>query len=215
MGESDLEHRLVAAGLALLAEAGPDALTLREIARRAGVSHGAPRRYFPTHQALLAAIAREGYRRLAGLVEETIVGASAPRAAVLALGRRYVEFAREEPGMFALMFRHDLLRGNQIGLRETSTPLFGVLVDLLKRAAVPDPPTTAAALWAALHGIAQLWQWGSLQVVTGATDPDRLLIAAVDAHLENHPADHPATTLERTEGSTPYHPATTLDRTEG
>jgi AcrR family transcriptional regulator len=185
MPASDLEDRLVAAGVALLAEAGPDALTLREIARRAGVSHGAPRRYYPTHQALLGAIAREGYRRLAGLVEETIGSAGAqPRAAVLALGRRYVEFARDEPGMFALMFRHDLLRGNEIGLREASTPLFGVLVELLKRAAVPDPPTTAAALWAALHGIAQLWQWGSLQVVTAATDPDVLLIATVDAHLE-------------------------------
>ena len=196
MGPPDLEHRLIAAGLALLAEAGPEALTLREIARRAGVSHGAPRRYFPTHQTLLAAIAREGYRRLARLVEETVAGAP-PRDAILALGWRYVEFAREEPGMFALMFRHDLLRGNQIGLRETSTPLFGLLVDLLERAAVPDPATTAAALWAALHGIAQLWQWGSLQVVTGATDPDPLVIATVDAHLEHRPARLP---IERTEG---------------
>lgn len=204
MASPDLDERLVAAGLALLAEAGPEALTLREIARRAGVSHGAPRRYFPTHQALLAAIAREGYRRLAALVEEAVTGAP-PRAAILALGRRYVEFAREEPGMFALMFRHDLLRGNQIGLRETSTPLFSVLVGLLERAAVPHPPTTAAALWAALHGIAQLWQWGSLQVVSGATTPDQLLITTVDAHLDHRPHERteppsgrPAT-AERTE----------------
>ncbi|MET0418419.1 MAG: TetR/AcrR family transcriptional regulator [Actinoplanes sp.] len=185
MAESDMERRLVNAGVELLAEAGTDALSLREIARRAGVSHGAPRRYFPTHQALLAAIAQEGFRKLAAVVDQTIGEAGAePRAAVLALGRGYVEFAAHEPGMFALMFRHDLLRGNQIGLRETSTALFGVLVDLLKRAALPDPPATAAALWAALHGIAQLWQWGSLQVATGATDPDPLLIATVDAHLE-------------------------------
>jgi AcrR family transcriptional regulator len=185
MAETDLERRLVHAGLELLAESGTDALSLRAIARRAGVSHGAPRRYFPTHQALLAAIAQEGYRKLAGVVGETIGEAGAdPREAVLALGRRYLDFARDEPGMFALMFRHDLLRGNRIGLRATSTPLFGVLVDLLRRAALPDPAATAAALWAALHGIAQLWQWGSLQVATGATDPGPILIAAVDAHLE-------------------------------
>src|SRR3954467_13102434 len=55
MQGGDLEARLVAAGVELLAEAGTDALTLREIARRAGVSHGAPRRYFPTHHALRAA----------------------------------------------------------------------------------------------------------------------------------------------------------------
>src|SRR4051794_18794517 len=138
MPEKDLERRLIAAGVELLAEGGSAALSLREIARRAGVSHGAPRRYFPTHQALLAAIAGEGYRLLGDLVAETIGGPDhEPRAAVLALGREYVAFARDEPGMFALMFRHDLLRGNQIGLRETSTPLFGVLEKLLDRASAP------------------------------------------------------------------------------
>lgn len=180
MAGGDLEGRLIAAGVELVAEAGTDALSLREIARRAGVSHGAPRRYFPTHQALLAAIAREGYRKLAAVVRETIgEAAGEPRAALLGLGRRYVAFARDEPGMFALMFRHDLLRGNDIGLREESTPLFGVLVELLER-----PAAEAAALWAALHGIAQLWHWGTLQVVTGFDTPEPLLAAAVDAHLE-------------------------------
>jgi AcrR family transcriptional regulator len=184
MGSGDLERRLVAAGVALLAEGGSDALSLREIARRAGVSHGAPRRYFPTHQALLAAIAREGYRELGGLVVETIGDFDAdPREALLALGRRYVAFARDEPGMFALMFRHDLLRGNNIGLREESTPLFGVLVEVLERAGGGQPTAQAAALWAALHGIAQLWHWGTLQVVTGFDDPEPLLVAAVETHL--------------------------------
>jgi AcrR family transcriptional regulator len=179
MHSGDLQARLVAAGVELLAEGGTDALSLREIARRAGVSHGAPRRYFPTHQALLATIAREGYRKLGRLVAETIGDAGAsPREALLALGRRYVDFARDEPGMFALMFRHDLLRGNNIGLRDESTPLFGVLEELLQ------PTASAAALWAALHGIAQLWHWGTLQVVTGLDTPEPLLIAAVDAHLE-------------------------------
>ncbi|GAA2637271.1 TetR/AcrR family transcriptional regulator [Paractinoplanes durhamensis] len=184
MSSGDLEARLVAAGVELLAEAGTDALSLREIARRAGVSHGAPRRYFPTHQALLAAIARQGYRKLGDLVAATIGDHTAgPRAALLALGRQYVEFARTEPGMFALMFRHDLLRGNNIGLREESTPLFGVLVEMLKRAGGAQPTAQAAALWAALHGIAQLWHWGTLQVVTGFDDPEPLLVAAVDTHL--------------------------------
>jgi AcrR family transcriptional regulator len=180
----DVERRLVAAGVALVGEVGGEGVSLREIARRAGVSHGAPRRYFPTHQSLLAAIAREGHRKLGALVAETIGDAGTePRAAVTALARRYLAFARDEPGMFALMFRHDLLTGNGIGLREESTPLFGVLVKLLDRAAVPDPPVTAAALWAGVHGVAQLWQWGSMQVVTGSDDPDPLLTAVVEAHL--------------------------------
>lgn len=181
MPESETERRLVAAGVALLAEGGTEALTLRAIARRAGVSHGAPRRYFPTHRALLAAIAREGYRVLGGLVAG--VGGREPRAAVLEMARLYVDFARREPGMFALMFRHDLLTGGRMGLRDASTPLFGVLVKQLDRAAVPDPPLVAAALWAGVHGIAQLWQWGSLQVVTGSADPGPLLAATVEAYL--------------------------------
>lgn len=63
MTESDtgLRDRLVDVGVALVAAEGAQALTLREIARRAGVSHGAPRRYFPTHLELLSAIARRGF----------------------------------------------------------------------------------------------------------------------------------------------------------
>ena len=183
MGNGDLEKRLVAAGVELLAEAGTDAVTLREIARRAGVSHGAPRRYFPTHQALLAAIAREGYRELGTLMAETVGRPAPPRDTLMSLARRYVAFAAEMPGMFALMFRHDLLRGNNIGLRSSSTPLFAVLVRLLEKAGVAQPSTQAAALWAELHGLAQLWNWGTLNVVTGLDSPEPLIAAAVDAHL--------------------------------
>src|SRR5688572_5327222 len=109
---TDMERRLVQAGLELLAEAGSQALSLREIARRAGVSHGAPRRYFPTHQSLLAAIARRGYERLGRHLTETVDGSLGdPRARLIALGRRYLEFAGANRGMFELMYRHDLLHG--------------------------------------------------------------------------------------------------------
>ncbi|MEV4414567.1 WHG domain-containing protein [Catellatospora sp. NPDC049609] len=183
--DATLRDRLVAVGVALVTSDGTASLSLREIARRAGVSHGAPRRYFPTHLSLLSAIAREGYldlgRRLAGL------DGADPRAALLALGRLYLDFAHGNRGMFELMFRHELLRGNQIGLREASRELFEVLVDLVARAragiAAPPPVVVAGALWANLHGIAQLWQWGSLQMTVHTDDVDPLLRAALDAHL--------------------------------
>jgi AcrR family transcriptional regulator len=180
----DLRERLVAVGVELVASEGAAALGLREIARRAGVSHGAPRRYFRTHRDLLAAIAWEGYqslgRRFAG-IDRT----ADPRDRVLDLGRRYLEFAGAERGMFELMFRHDLLRGNGIGLREASLALFAVLVDLVRQARPdgPEPAVVAGALWANLHGIAQLRQWGSLEVPAGTDDPEPFLVAAVDAHL--------------------------------
>ncbi|MFD0787594.1 TetR/AcrR family transcriptional regulator, partial [Micromonospora azadirachtae] len=62
--EPDVRTRLVAAGVDLVREEGHGAVSLRDIARRAGVSHGAPRRYFPTHLDLLSAIARQGYADL-------------------------------------------------------------------------------------------------------------------------------------------------------
>ncbi|GAB3984924.1 TetR/AcrR family transcriptional regulator [Plantactinospora veratri] len=185
-----LRARLVRAGLDLLADEGVEALSLREIARRAGVSHGAPRRYFPTHRALLAAIAAEGYRDLGRRVAEVAGDAADPDPSVrlLGLGRLYLEFARANRGMFELMFRHDLLRGNDIGLRGASRPLFEVLVDLVARArperdGAPPPAVSAGALWANLHGIAQLWRWGSLQMTVGTEEVEPLLRAAIDAHL--------------------------------
>ena len=180
-----LRDRLVDVGVELVASEGAQALTLREIARRAGVSHGAPRRYFPTHLELLSAIARRGFadlgERAAGAIGD---GTASPRAQVTALSRTYLEFALDNPGMYELMFRHDLLESGHLGLRETSLPLFGVLVDLVGRARPDvDARHVAGALWANLHGLAQLWHWGSLQLATGADDFVPLLRSALDAHL--------------------------------
>ncbi|MEU5025582.1 TetR/AcrR family transcriptional regulator [Streptomyces milbemycinicus] len=189
MSEHDtgLRSRLIEVGVDLVTREGMQSLSLREIARRAGVSHGAPRRYFPTHLALLSAIARQGFAELAAGVAEAVGdGRVEPRAQLMALGRVYLGFALTNRGMFELMFRHDLLESDHLGLRETSLPLFGVLVDLVARAhpATDAPPqVVAGALWANLHGIAQLWGWGSLQLATGTDDVEPLLRAALEAHL--------------------------------
>lgn len=183
--EPDLRVRLVDVGVDLLAEGGVAALTLREIARRAGVSHGAPRRYFPTHLELLSAIARRGFTELADRVTTALGdGSSAPRAQLTELGHTYLEFALEHPGMYELMFRHDLLNSGHLRLRDTSLPLFRVLVELVGRVRPDaDARAVAGALWANLHGLAQLWRWGSLQLATGADDFAPLLRTALDAHL--------------------------------
>ncbi|MEU6988729.1 TetR/AcrR family transcriptional regulator [Streptomyces sp. NPDC046324] len=188
--EAGLRGRLIDTGVELVHTEGAQALSLREIARRAGVSHGAPRRYFPTHLDLLSAIAREGFAELAGRIgaavgeeAETRDGA---RAQLDALARAHLDFALTRRGMYELMFRHDLLESGRLGLRETSLPLFGLLGRLVARArpgAAPEPTVVAAALWANLHGIAQLWAWGSLQLAVCTHDVEPLLRAALDAHL--------------------------------
>ncbi|KUO05823.1 TetR/AcrR family transcriptional regulator [Streptomyces caeruleatus] len=180
-----LRARLIDVGVDLVAREGVQALTLREIARRAGVSHGAPRRYFPTHLELLSAIAGRGFEELGRRATEAVEGGTAsPRAQVSALGRVYLEFALGNRGMYELMFRHDLLESGHLGLRNTSLPLFGRLVDLVGQARPDvDARLVAGALWANLHGIAQLWCWGSLQLATGGDDFAPLLRSALDAHL--------------------------------
>lgn len=244
--EGGLRARLVAVGVALVAEEGVQALTLREIARRAGVSHGAPRRYFPTHRELLSAIAREGFARVAA--EAATAAADDGRGArerIAAVCGSYIRFAREHRGMYELMLRHDLLESGYLGLRSVSLPLFDLLTTLLiearteteaetgsrpatatgarsgagsdggpgagsgagsddgprtgsddrpeagfddgpesaPRPGAAPPRVTAGALWANLHGIVQLWEWGALKLATGEDDIDALLRAALDAHL--------------------------------
>ncbi|GGS95000.1 TetR/AcrR family transcriptional regulator [Streptomyces cinerochromogenes] len=183
--DTGLRARLVDVGVELLAAEGAQALTLREIARRAGVSHGAPRRYFPTHLELLSAIARRGFTELAGRAHAALERETGgPRAQVAALARTYVEFALEQPGMYELMFRHDLLESGHLGLRETSLPLFSLLTDLV---GTVDPDAdarrAAAALWANLHGTVQLWRWRSLQLALDEEDFGPLLDTVLAAHL--------------------------------
>ncbi|MEV4121575.1 TetR/AcrR family transcriptional regulator [Micromonospora sp. NPDC049645] len=186
--DEGLRERLIRVGGELLDNEGPSRVSLREIARHAGVSHGAPRRYFPTHLELLSAIARDGFTDLAARANSTLTGTTGdhPRARLAALARVYLDFAATRRGRYELMFRHDLLESGHLGLRELSLPLFRLLTDLVAQARPePEPPAevVAAALWANLHGLAQLWNWGSLTLATGATDPDVLLDATLTAHL--------------------------------
>ncbi|MFC8229441.1 TetR/AcrR family transcriptional regulator [Streptomyces sp. NPDC057287] len=207
--EPSLRERLIDAGVDLVLTEGSASVGLREIARRAGVSHGAPRRHFPTHHALLSAIAQRGFEELTGRFAAVIAETTTPRAQLRAVARVYVTYTLERRSMFELMFRHDLLDSDRHAagerkLRESSLPQFARVVDLVARCrAEPDtaqgpgsrepyaPPVVAAALWANLHGIAQLWVQGSLPLALGSPEGgvpggdqlDRLIAAALDAHL--------------------------------
>jgi AcrR family transcriptional regulator len=188
----------VAAGVDLVTQEGIQSLSLREIARRAGVSHGAPRRYFPTHLELLSSIARHGFAELGTAISEALDAAPGdPRSQLVALSRAYVGYARSHRGMFELMVRHDLLESGYLGLRDAGLPLFETLVDLLLKVrpdlmdrGEPQIRAAAGAYWASLHGIAQLWLWGSLGLATGLDDVDPVLNETLDRYLgpENNPS---------------------------
>jgi AcrR family transcriptional regulator len=148
----------------------------------------------------MSAIARRGFEELGARSAAATAETGGPREQLAALARAYVAYALERRGMFELMFRHDLLDSEREDgapdgsrLREATLPMFGQVVELVARcrgeATEPSAAVTAAALWANLHGIAQLWSWDSLQLALGGPGgdgpdgPDRLIEAALDAHL--------------------------------
>ena len=174
-----LPDRLVQAGVELLEEDGLADLTLRAIARRTGVSHGAPRRYFPTHDALLAAIAATGLQDLAARLKTT---EGPPEEQLVAAAKNYLQFAAERPGMFDLIFRHDLLAGAGGNLRATSLPLFQNFVDLVARIHPEDAVLRATALWTNLHGLATLRATNALELL-GTTDLEPIIRYVVHSHV--------------------------------
>ena len=128
---------LVATARQLLDAEGLEPLTLREIARRAGVSHGAPLRHFPSLAALMAAVAAGGFRDLITSVDAAVAEAG-PDATALerlaAAGRGYVGFAARSPGVFALMFHPDRSTRDDPDYREAGAAAFGQLVGLVDAA---------------------------------------------------------------------------------
>jgi AcrR family transcriptional regulator len=175
---SPLRDRLVQAGVDLLEEEGLGNLTLRAITRRTGVSHGAPRRYFPTHTALLAAIASTGLEDLATRLKPT---EGSPEDQLTEAALRYLEFAAERPSMFELLFRHDLLEGAGGNLRSRSLPLFDHFADLVTQAR-PGNSYGAIALWTNIHGLATLRATRALDLLQ-TDDLTPLVRHVVRAHL--------------------------------
>ncbi|MBM0126218.1 TetR/AcrR family transcriptional regulator [Pimelobacter simplex] len=172
--------RLVTVGTELLEERGLAGISLRSIAGAAGVSHGAPRRYFPTYQALLAAIARRGLEDLDRRIAPALVVDDLRAAA-----RAYLAFAQERPEMFALITRHDLLEGAGGHLREVTGRWFADLGATLARVTGRAiGPEEVLALWSGVHGLAALTSRRATEP-TGV-DPT----AALDVLLERHTGKH-------------------------
>jgi AcrR family transcriptional regulator len=159
----DLRRALVAAARALLEESGPEALSLRDVARRVGVSHNAPYRHFPTKQALLAAVAAEGFAalsaRMAAVPATPGLGAPPGMGAPpgLAAGFRcYLGFAREQPGLFRLMFDGTVEKSADPALRAASEQSYDGLRRAVHRIAPAADRAAVVTVWTQMHGLALL-----------------------------------------------------------
>jgi AcrR family transcriptional regulator len=160
----DLRHALIQAGHKLLSEGSRDALTLRAAAQLAGVSHAAPYRHFKDKDALLAAIAAEGFRLLTRHMREEIAAlgtGAAYRARLRAAAVGYVLFGTANASYLRLMF--DGCYGMEDPeLSAAGTEAYGVLRELIDeglgahhlRPGTPDE--LALAAWSMCHGLSML-----------------------------------------------------------
>jgi len=155
----DLRRALVAAGCALIAEAGPEALSVRRVAARAGVSHAAPAHHFRHLADLRAAVAAEGYRRFTRAMQHRLATApEAPRARILAASEGYMEFARANPGLFHLMFAGAAYAFVSDELEQAAAASYEVLREI----SAPLAPGPAGDLgsellvWSIVHGFSSL-----------------------------------------------------------
>jgi len=172
----NLREALIKAAVALIGEAGPQAFTLREAARRAGVSHNAPYRHFASKEELLAAVAAEGFERLKGSMLRAMTPAKSSRERLELCGCGYVEFALRCPHHLVVMFDLPATWSVPSNKRQPiGEDAFRVLLDCIREAQsagdlpAGDPLPLAWAAWAMMHGIAKLATGGNLPLGARAT----------------------------------------------
>ncbi|PWT90726.1 MAG: TetR family transcriptional regulator [Acidobacteria bacterium] len=158
----NLREALLKAAIGLIAEVGPTAFTLREVARRAGVSHNAPYRHFRAKEDLIAAVATEGFIELKRAMLRETRRKITVRDRLKYSGIAYVHFAIRHPEHFAIMFDAPLPSHRDSELQQASDEAFQALMNFVKECqdekALPsgDPYQFALLAWSLVHGIAKL-----------------------------------------------------------
>ncbi|KOG88182.1 TetR/AcrR family transcriptional regulator [Streptomyces varsoviensis] len=182
----DLRAACLRAARELLEEDGSAALSMRAVARRAGVSPTAPYRHFPDREALVSAVAAGGYRELAGHLAAAHPEPATPDE-LAAVAVAYVRFALDHPALFRAMFAEPCDPGNEE--RVAATAAVSEYVRGIVRRAYPDaaPDALSTAVWALVHGLAFLHLDGKLDASTADAVADRVR-AAVLALLGAAPA---------------------------
>jgi AcrR family transcriptional regulator len=176
----DLRRTLLDQALAVIERDGPGSVSLRELARRAGVSHAAPTHHFGDKGGLLTAIAVEGFDLLA----DELNAAFATSGSFLEVGVAYVGFAVRHRAHFEVMFRPELLRAEDPALaaarQRSREALYGTLASVPLDSST-DSLRAGVAAWALVHGLATLYLGGNLPPTLG--DDPEAIARSIAAHL--------------------------------
>jgi AcrR family transcriptional regulator len=171
----NLRAHLMAAALEIVRETGTASLSLRDAARRAGVSHTAPYRHFRNRAALLAALAEEGFRDMAAEMQAARTAAGEdPIEQLRQMGLAYVRFAARHPGHFRVMFGPEAAYEHDHGVRHAGEAAYNLMRDALGQAEAlgklrdGDHRVQARTAWALMHGLAALIVDGRIPVVDDA-----------------------------------------------
>ena len=189
----NLKITLITKGLGILADEGVDGLTLRKVARQAGVSEAAPYRHFKDKSALLAAIAEQGFIQLGKSLEQVEEQYSDnPRTLFYQSSLAYIDFARQNPESMRIMFRSRNLEDKIEfpALQEAADEAFSYLIDMveycqqagLARAGHPLP--LALSAWSTIHGLSMLLIGNCIsRDVFQGSDQETLIMATLDTTL--------------------------------
>jgi AcrR family transcriptional regulator len=187
----DLRRALLQTALDMLGEDQGWQFTLRELARRAGVSHAAPYKHFTDKAALLAELAVQGFDRL----EDALLGARRPQGPLrdefIAMCLAYVGFGTSNANLYRLMFSIDARAARDPRLEARSNASFDALVDLIARGQAAgwlrarDAHGQAVACWTQLHGLTLLTADGLLALKWPGSDPAGAALAGLLDGLED------------------------------
>ena len=158
----DLHRAVLDAAVQAVLEVGPSQVSLRDLARRAGVSHAAPAYHFGNKAGLLTTLAAEGFQLLADHLTDVLEGTGS----FLEVGVAYVHFAVEHRGHTQVMFRPDLYeasRADVVQARAAAAEALSAGIATLPPEVVgSDPKVAALAAWSLVHGFADLWLGGAI-----------------------------------------------------
>ena len=184
----DLRAALLRAAEEELAASGVESFSLRQVAKRAGVSHAAPAHHFGDAGGLLTALAAEGFQRfLAAQAARETRAAPDPGAQLVAAGLGYIDFAMQRPALFRLMFGSDRPDFTDADLDTASTAAYFHLREQV--AATGGAEEETAAVWAMAHGLADLLANGRLKPLLALPEGPReaVLISLLGRSFQMNP----------------------------